>query len=62
MKRYRDFYGCHAVIRTSKNGSARLTVRNPYGKLIKTQDYSTERGAKIAMGRMGDGWTERWET
>lgn len=59
MKRYKDSYGCTASIRTDINGLARLTVRNPQGKLIKAQYYSTERGAKIAMGRMSDSWIEK---
>lgn len=59
MKIFKDIYGCHAVIRTFKNGSARLTVRNPYGQLIKAKNYKTERGAKIALGRMSEsGWRE----
>jgi len=58
MKTYRDFYGAHACIRTMRDGSARLTVR-VCGKLIYAKNYQTERGAKIAMGKLGDGWHEK---
>lgn len=56
MQIYHDFYGCVACIRTYKNGSARLTVRNRNGSLFHAKDYKTERGAKIAMGRLSEGW------
>ena len=59
MELYRDFYGCHACIRTMKNGSARLTVRTAGGKLIHSKNYATRRGARIAMGRLSDGWTKQ---
>ena len=57
MELYKDFYGCHACIRKAKSGGARLTVRSPVGKIIYAKDYKTYRGAKIAMGRLSDGWT-----
>lgn len=56
MELYKDFYGGRACIRTAKSGEARLTIRTPSGKLIHAKDYKTYRGAKIAMGRMSDGW------
>lgn len=56
MTMFRDFYGGHACIRTAKSGAARLTVRTPQGKLIHAKTYKTERGARIAMGRLSDGW------
>lgn len=56
LKIYHDFYGNHATIRVAKSGAARLTVRRGTGGLIHAKDYKTERGAKIAMGRMSDGW------
>lgn len=56
MKTFCDFYGCQAVISPHADGLVKLTVRNPHGSLIKAQDYATERGAKIAMGRMSESW------
>lgn len=56
MKIYHDFYGCVATIRTTKSGGARLTVRNRNGALFHAKDYKTERGAKIAMSRLSEGW------
>ena len=57
MKFFRDFYGNTACIRTFKNGSARLTIRVGT-KLVKAQNYKSERGARIALGRFGDSFTE----
>lgn len=56
MELYRDFYGCHACIRRMKDGSARLTVRTGSGKIIHAKNYSTYRGAKIAMGHLSEAW------
>ncbi len=56
MKIYHDFYGCVATIRTAKSGGVCLTVRGRNGRLIHTKNYRTERGAKIAMARLSDGW------
>lgn len=56
LKFFHDFYGNHATIRVFKNGSARLTVRRGTGGLIHAKDYKSERGARIAMGRLSDGW------
>lgn len=56
MKIYHDSYGSLATIRTAKSGGARLTVRNKNGALFHAKDYKTERGAKIAMARLSDGW------
>lgn len=60
MKRYyRDFYGCTASIRTHYDGSADLVIRTGRGGLVLRRTYSTERGARIAMGQYSDSWTER---
>lgn len=59
MEFYRDFYGCTASVRRYNNGSARLTVRSAAGKLIHAKDYASYRGAKVAMGRLSDGWVKK---
>ena len=56
LEMFRDFYGCHATIRNFQNGSCRLTVRRRDGRLFHSKNYSSRRGARIAMGRMSDGW------
>ena len=56
---YRDFYGCTASIREKRNGTFRLIMSTPQGKLIQAKDYNTYRGAKIAMGRSSDCWERR---
>ena len=53
-----DFYGCSASIRLSPSGCAHLIVRDAWGKKIHDKMYVTLRGARIAMGRMSDGWRE----
>ena len=53
---YHDFYGNQAAIRTAKSGGARLTIRGSGAKLIYAKTYKTRRGARIAMGRLSDGW------
>ena len=59
MEIYRDVYGCTACIREAKSGATRLTVYTGSGKLIHSKTYTSKRGAKIAMGRLSDGWTRR---
>ena len=55
---YRDSYGCTASIMTKKNNPdfAELVVRNQYGKLIQKKQYRSLKGAKIALGKLSDGW------
>lgn len=55
MKRYKDFYGCVATIK-ERGGRVHLTIKTSGGKLVMKNDYATERGAKIAMGKAGDCW------
>lgn len=58
MERYEDFYGARGYIER-KNNKYRLTVYcNSLRGVIKTHDktYNTYKGAKIALGRIGDGW------
>lgn len=62
LKTYQDFYGNHATIRVFRSGSARLTIRGVGAKLIYAKNYKTEKGARIAMGRLSDGWTPRGAT
>lgn len=57
-KRYfKDCYGCTAVIEEKAEG-ARLKVSNAHGGRIANKLYKSYRGARIAMGRMSDGWRE----
>lgn len=60
MKRFfRDFYGCTASILTHRDGSADLVIRSGRGALILRRTYTTERGARIALGQYSESWTER---
>lgn len=57
MKKYfKDFYGATASIQTGRDGKAKLSVTAGGKRTVKT--YSTELGARIAMGRMSDCWKE----
>lgn len=56
IRRFRDWYGGTAIIRQGHEGT-RLTV-TVMGKRIISKTYATERGARIAMGRVGEGWKE----
>ena len=58
MKKYHDFYGCQAIIKPSEDGTVRLTIRDYRNRPIHAKSYKTERGARIAMGKMSDGWKE----
>ena len=56
---YKDFYGCAASIRIEKDGTAHLTVTTPGGHCVHKKSYNSKRGAKIAMGKLSEGWTLR---
>lgn len=58
MKKYRDFYGATASILVARDGSAVLRVADAHGNRITIKKYASERGARIAMGRIGDEWKE----
>jgi len=54
---YRDFFsGCSAILTRYEDGNAHLVVFNRNGNMTHRKTYKTYRGARIAMGRMGDGW------
>jgi hypothetical protein len=57
LKKYKDFYGCTATIRTSK-GQYKLVMKTAAGKTIGNNLYDTFNGARIAMGKSSDGWKE----
>lgn len=59
MKRYfHDFYGSTASIKQWGNKWI-LTARTCYGDIFYKKTYGTYRGARIALGRIGDAWRER---
>lgn len=54
---YVDFYGCHAdLCQYLYRETTRLTIRDQNGRVIHRKEYRTWRGAKIAMGKLGDCW------
>lgn len=53
---YKDFYGCTGRLATTPAGKIRMTIRTAQGKLVVQKDYSTRKGARIAMGMFGDCW------
>ena len=58
IERYKDFYGCTAVIRPVHDGF-RLVSRMPFGRIIRDQPFKTHRGAVRAMQNDSDGGMER---
>lgn len=57
LKIFRDFYGCTASIKYYQ-GHYLLICRDPYGEVWKKSEYATEKGARIALGKTGEGWRE----
>lgn len=55
-KFYRDAYGAKAALWKGSKGYGLLVTC--MGKRIIAKTYATERGAKIAMGKVGDCWKE----
>jgi len=55
---YKDFYDGFATITEHRNGTFGLVVKTLHGKVTLKKDYRSLRGAKIAMGKLSDGWTE----
>ena len=53
---YRDFYGASASIRVKGDGTAKLIVRDGWGRMMVRKEYNTFKGARIAMGRLSDSW------
>ena len=57
MKKYfKDIYGCTASI-SQGNGKFVLRVSNGY-RVFYRKAYDTFKGARIAMGKLGDCWKE----
>ena len=65
MKRYlecfEDFYGCTYSILHQPDGSYRMAARTPQGNLFHMKTYSSERGVRIALGRISEGTARRTE-
>ena len=55
---YRDFYGGTASLKEWGNRFI-LTVRLSDGSLYSKKSYTSRRGAKIALGNMGECWKEK---
>lgn len=52
---YKDVYGCRARIVERKDGTAFLHATTPGGHCIISRAYNSFKGARIALGRIGDG-------
>ena len=52
---FKDMYGNTASI-TDTGREYKLICRNCYGKVWKRSKHQTAKGAKIALGRTGEGW------
>ena len=61
---FEDFYGFTYSLLHNTDGRVLLTARFPSGGLYLSKTYSTERGARIALGKISEGTarlTERTE-
>lgn len=54
---FKDCYGCTASISHTRKGF-RLKVCNGYGDRFLNKLYTTYKGARIALGKTGEGWEE----
>lgn len=58
-RRFKDFYGCTASIdETRGEYPFRLRISTSNGHRFCDRSYTTYKGARAAMGRMGDCWRE----
>ena len=59
MKRFKetfeDFYGCTYSILQQPDGTYRMAARTPQGELFHMKTYATDRGVRIALGRLTEG-------
>jgi len=59
MKRYlecfEDFYGYTYSILQQSDGTYRMEARTSHGFLFHMKTYSSERGVRIALGRLTEG-------
>lgn len=51
MKKVYQSYGCHAVIKDRKDGTAQLTVRTPDGRKVKDSVHKNFKAAEAAWRR-----------
>ena len=56
IEKYVDFYGCRATITVCNDGRSNLAIRTDLGSLVHAKTYNTYHGAKVAMGKLSDGW------
>lgn len=52
---FKDFYGNTASI-TDTGNEYKLICRDYSGKIWKRSTHQTAKGAKIALGKTGEGW------
>ena len=52
---FEDFYGCTYSIRPQPDGTYRMAARTPHGNLFHVKTYATERGVRIALGKLTEG-------
>lgn len=55
IERFTDFYGCTYSILQHPNGAYRMAARTPQGNLFYYKTYSSERGVRIALGKLTEG-------
>ena len=58
---YRDCYGCTASIQPRRNGTAKLIIKDPIGRVVVNRPYISDAGARRAMNRFGEDWKKTGE-
>jgi len=58
VKYFKLMYGGTASIRLNKDGSATLKACDANGKFFYGKCYGSERAAKVALGKLTDGYEE----
>ena len=58
-KYFKDFDGSTASIIQHSGGSFNLKISIPHGKRIINKNYLTYRGARNALGKLGQSWQEK---
>lgn len=61
LERFTDFYGCTYSILQQPDGSYRMAARTPQGNLFHMKTYATDRGIRIALGKLTEGTARQTE-
>jgi hypothetical protein len=55
-KRFKDPYGCTAILTVKQDGTAHVISKTASGKTIRNSNHTSEKAAIAAIRRDSDGW------